>query len=201
MNKFTRLLLWIAVSSLGVIAVLISAFQRGEPVNALWLVVAGVCAFAISYRFYSAWLMAKVLTLDERRAPPALTKADGKDYVPTSKWIVFGHHFAAIAGPGPLVGPVLAAQFGYLPGNLWILIGATLGGGVHDAVILFSSMRREGKSLGRMMKEEINHFIGMVAMFSLLACVVGGKFLSTDMNTALTLGPSTLAWAIIIYGF
>jgi carbon starvation protein len=262
MNKFARILLWIAVSLVGVLAVLISAFQRGEPVNALWLVVAGVCAFAISYRFYSAWLMAKVLTLDERRAPPAITRADGKDYVPTNKWIVFGHHFAAIAGPGPLVGPVLAAQFGYLPGTLWILIGATLGGGVHDAVVLFASMRREGKSLGRMLREEINPFIGMVAMFSLLAimtillavlglvvvnalahspwglftiaatiplamamglairsgkigvtpvtivgvigllaCVVGGKFLTKDMNAALTLEPSTLAWAIIIYGF
>lgn len=262
MNKFARLLLWLAVSSLGVIAVLVSAFQRNEPVNALWLVIAGVCSFAVSYRFYSAWLMAKVLTLDERRAPPAITKADGRDYVPTNKWVVFGHHFAAIAGPGPLVGPVLAAQFGYLPGTLWILIGATLGGGVHDAVILFASMRRDGKSLGRMLKEEINPFIGIVAMFSLLAimtillavlglvvvkalahspwglftiaatiplamimgvaiksgrvsvtaasvagviglfgCVVGGKFLPPDVNATLTMNPSSLAWAIIIYGF
>lgn len=262
MNKLARILLWIAVSSLGVIAVLISAFQRGEPVNALWLVVAGACSFAISYRFYSAWLMANVLTLDAHRAPPAITKADGRDYVPTNKWVVFGHHFAAIAGPGPLVGPVLAAQFGYLPGTLWILIGATLGGGVHDAVILFASMRRDGKSLGRMLKEEINPFIGMVAMFSLLAimtillavlglvvvkalahspwglftiaatiplamvmgaaiksgrvsvtaasvagviglilCVVGGKYLTPEMNAALTWEPSSLAWAIIIYGF
>jgi carbon starvation protein len=168
MNRIIRLLVWVAVSSLGVLAVLISALQRAEPVNALWLVVAGVCSFAVAYRFYSAWLMAKVLTLDDRRAPPAVTKADGRDYVPTAKWVVFGHHFAAIAGPGPLVGPVLAAQFGYLPGTLWILIGATLGGGVHDAVVLFASMRRDGKSLGRMLREEINPFIGMVAMVSLL---------------------------------
>lgn len=147
----------------------VAAFQRGEPVNALWLVVAGACSFAVSYRFYSAWLMTKVLILDDRRAPPAITKADGKDYVPTNKWIVFGHHFAAIAGPGPLVGPVLAAQFGYLPGTLWILIGATLGGGVHDAVILFASMRREGKSLGQMLKDEVNPVVGLIAMFSLLA--------------------------------
>lgn len=168
MNRIVRFLVWAAVSSLGVLAVLISALQRAEPVNALWLVVAGVCSFAVAYRFYSAWLMAKVLTLDDRRAPPAVTKADGRDYVPTAKWVVFGHHFAAIAGPGPLVGPVLAAQFGYLPGTLWILIGATLGGGVHDAVVLFASMRRDGKSLGRMLREEINPFIGMVAMVSLL---------------------------------
>src|SRR5688572_4806610 len=106
MNKFVRLLLWIAVSSLGVIALLVSAMKTGEPVNALWLVVAGVCAFAVSYRFYSAWLAAKVLAFDDRRATPAVTRADGKDFVPTNKWVVFGHHFAAIAGPGPLVGPV-----------------------------------------------------------------------------------------------
>jgi len=169
MPRFLRIIIWILVSLLGVLAVAIAAFQRDEPVNALWLVVAGACSFAVSYRFYSAWLMAKVLVLDDHRAPPAVTMADGKDFVPTNKWVVFGHHFAAIAGPGPLVGPVLAAQFGYLPGTLWILIGATLGGGVHDAVILFSSMRREGKSLGKMLKEEINPFIGIVAMFSLLA--------------------------------
>ena len=169
MSTLIRTLLWIAISALGALAVGIAAVQRNEPVNALWLVVAGVCTFAVAYRFYSAWLMAKVLTLDNHRAPPAVTKADGKDFVPTNKWVVFGHHFAAIAGPGPLVGPVLAAQFGYLPGTLWILIGATLGGGVHDAVVLFSSMRRNGKSLGQMLKEEINPFIGLVAMISLLA--------------------------------
>ncbi len=169
MPKLFRVLLWIAISVLGTAAVAIAAFARNEPVNALWLVVAGVCTFAVSYRFYSAWLCATVLTLDDRRAPPAVTKADGKDFVPTNKWVVFGHHFAAIAGPGPLVGPVLAAQFGYLPGMLWILIGATLGGGVHDAVVLFASMRRDGKSLGQMLKEEVNPFIGLVAMISLLA--------------------------------
>ena len=169
MSKLFRVLLWVAISALGAFAVAIAAFQQREPVNALWLVVAGVCTFAVSYRFYSAWLCAKVLTLDGRRAPPSVTRADGKDFVPTNKWVVFGHHFAAIAGPGPLVGPVLAAQFGYLPGMLWILVGATLGGGVHDAVVLFASMRRDGKSLGQMLKEEVNPFIGLVAMISLLA--------------------------------
>lgn len=147
----------------------VSALHKGESINALWLVVAGLCAFAVSYRFYSKWLVTKVLVLDERRAPPAVTNNDGKDFVPTNKWVVFGHHFAAIAGPGPLVGPVLAAQFGYLPGMLWILIGATLGGGVHDAVVLFASMRRGGKSVGQMLKDEVNPFIGLIAMVSLLA--------------------------------
>jgi carbon starvation protein len=169
MPRILRSLLWLAIAALGAMAVAIAARSQNEPVNALWLVVAGVCSFAVAYRFYSAWLMTKVLVLDERRAPPAVTKADGKDFVPTNKWIVFGHHFAAIAGPGPLVGPVLAAQFGYLPGMLWILIGATLGGGVHDAVVLFASMRRNGKSLGAMLKEEVNPVVGIVAMFSLLA--------------------------------
>ena len=169
MSGILRFFVWTAIAALGALAVAVAAFQRGEPVNALWLVVAGVCTFAVGYRFYSAWLVAKVLTIDETRAPAAVTKADGKDFVPTPKWVVFGHHFAAIAGPGPLVGPVLAAQFGYLPGTLWILIGATLGGGVHDAVVLFASMRRNGKSLGQMLKEEINPFIGLIAMISLLA--------------------------------
>ena len=169
MPRPLRIVLWTAVSLLGAAAVAIAALQRSEPVNALWLVIAGVCTFAVAYRFYSAWLMAKVLTIDDCRAPAAVTCSDGKDFVPTPKWVVFGHHFAAIAGPGPLVGPVLAAQFGYLPGTLWILIGATLGGGVHDAIILFSSMRRNGKSLGQMLKEELNPFIGLVAMVSLLA--------------------------------
>ncbi len=169
MKPLLRILLWIAIALLGATAVGVAAFQRHEPVNALWLVVAGICTFAISYRFYSAWLVAKVLTVDDRRAPAAVTCSDGKDFVPTPKWVVFGHHFAAIAGPGPLVGPVLAAQFGYLPGTLWILVGATLGGGVHDAVVLFASMRRNGKSLGQMLKEELNPVIGLIAMVSLLA--------------------------------
>jgi carbon starvation protein len=169
MPRFLRVVLWLAVSLLGAGAVGVAAFQRNEPVNALWLVIAGVCTFAVAYRFYSSWLVAKVLTVDDTRAPAAVTLNDGKDFVPTPKWVVFGHHFAAIAGPGPLVGPVLAAQFGYLPGTLWILIGATLGGGVHDAVILFASMRRNGKSLGQMLKEEMNPVIGLIAMISLLA--------------------------------
>ncbi len=172
MKKMLRVLLWIFVTLLGAAALGVIALHRGETINALWFVTAALCTFAISYRFYSKWLVTKVLVLDERRAPPAVVRDDGKDFVPTNKWMVFGHHFAAIAGPGPLVGPVLAAQFGYLPGTLWILIGATLGGGVHDAITMFASIRRDGKSLGQMVKEEIGAGVGLVALVSVLAIMV-----------------------------
>ncbi len=168
MSKPLQILIWIAISLLGAGSVAYSALQKGETINALWLVVAGLCSFAVAYRFYSKWLITKVLVLDKHRAPPSVTHKDGKDFVPTNKWVVFGHHFAAIAGPGPLVGPVLAAQFGYLPGMLWILIGATLGGGVHDAIVMFASIRRGGKSVGQMLKEEVNPLVGFVAMVSVL---------------------------------
>src|SRR5450432_754578 len=168
MTRFLTLLLWIGVGLLGAGAVAVLALARKEPVNALWIVTAGLCATAISYRFYSKWLAAKVLMLDDNRATPALVVDDGKDFVPTNRWMVFGHHFAAIAGPGPLVGPVLAAQFGFLPGTLWILIGATLGGGVHDMIMLFASVRRRGKTLGQMVKEEIGPGVGMLALISVL---------------------------------
>src|SRR5205085_1459811 len=165
-------LLWIAVTLLGLGALALLAFSRGEQVNALWIVIAGICAFAVSYRFYSKWLATKVLVLNDERATPALVENDGKDFVPTSRWMVFGHHFAAIAGPGPLVGPVLAAQFGFLPGTLWILIGATLGGGVHDMIVLFASIRRGGKTLGRMVKDEIGPGVGLLALVSVLAIMI-----------------------------
>jgi carbon starvation protein len=167
-----RVLGWSAVALLGAVSVGVLAWSRGEHVNALWMVVASLCVFAISYRFHSAWLMAKVLTLDDLRATPAEVKGDGRDYVKTNKWVVFGHHFAAIAGPGPLVGPVLAAQFGYLPGMLWMLIGATLGGAVHDSVILFCSTRRGGKSLGQMVRDEVGPFAGAIALVSVVAIMV-----------------------------
>lgn len=154
---------------LGAVSIGMLAWSRGEPVNALWMVVAALCVFAIGYRFHSAWLMAEVLTLDELRATPAEVHADGHNFVRTNRWVVFGHHFAAIAGPGPLVGPVLAAQFGYLPGMLWMLIGATLGGAVHDSVILFCSTRRGGKSLGQMVREEVGPFAGGAAIISIIA--------------------------------
>ena len=165
-------LLWIAVTLLGLGSIAILAMSRGERINALWIIVAGLCAFAISYRFYSKWLASKVLLLNDERATPALVQNDGKDFVPTNRWMVFGHHFAAIAGPGPLVGPVLAAQFGFLPGTLWILIGATLGGGVHDMIVLFASVRRRGKTLGQMAKEEIGPGVGALALVSVLAIMI-----------------------------
>src|SRR5881227_3184830 len=165
-------LLWIAVTLLGLGAIAVLALSRGEQINALWIIVAGLCAFAISYRFYSKWLATRVLLLNDERATPALVQNDGKDFVPTNRLMVFGHHFAAIAGPGPLVGPVLAAQFGFLPGTLWILIGATLGGGVHDMIVLFASIRRRGKTLGQMVKEEIGRGVGALALISVLAIMI-----------------------------
>ena len=165
-------LLWIGVAALGTWAVAVLALSRGEQISALWIVIAGFCALSISYRFYSKWLATKVLVLNEERATPAVLRNDNKDYVPTNRWMVFGHHFAAIAGPGPLVGPVLAAQFGFLPGTLWILIGATLGGGVHDMIVLFASIRRGGKTLGQMVKEEIGRGVGLLALVSVLAIMI-----------------------------
>ena len=165
-------LLWIGVAALGTWAVAVIALSRGEQISALWIVIAGFCALSISYRFYSKWLATKVLVLNEERATPAVLRNDNKDYVPTNRWMVFGHHFAAIAGPGPLVGPVLAAQFGFLPGTLWILIGATLGGGVHDMIVLFASIRRGGKTLGQMVKEEIGRGVGLLALISVLAIMI-----------------------------
>ncbi len=165
-------LLWFAVAALGTGAVAVLALSRNEHISALWIIVAGLCALSISYRFYSKWLAAKVLVLNDERATPAVLQNDSKDFVPTNRWMVFGHHFAAIAGPGPLVGPVLAAQFGFLPGTLWILIGATLGGGVHDMIILFASVRRGGKTLGQMVKEEIGRGVGALALVSVLAIMI-----------------------------
>lgn len=165
-------LIWISVTLLGLASLAVLALSRGEQISALWIIVAGFCAAAISYRFYSKWLATKVLVLNDERATPAVVRNDGKDFVPTNRWMVFGHHFAAIAGPGPLVGPVLAAQFGFLPGTLWILIGATLGGAVHDMIVLFASVRRGGKTLGQMVKEEIGRGVGVLALISVLAIMI-----------------------------
>src|SRR5204863_4082720 len=134
--------------------------------------VAALCSYAIGYRFYSKWIATRVVALNDRRATPCEIHDDGRDFVKTNKWIVFGHHFAAISGPGPLVGPVLAAQFGYLPGALWIIIGVVLGGAVQDFVILFCSMRRNGKSLAQMVKEELNTTAGIIAIVAILAIMI-----------------------------
>jgi carbon starvation protein len=148
------------------------ALHRGEHISSLWLVLAAACSYAIGYRFYAKFIAARVMVLNDKRATPAERLRNGHDFEPTNKWIVFGHHFAAIAGPGPLVGPVLAAQFGYLPGTLWIIIGACLGGAVQDFVILFASMRRNGKSLGQMAREEIGKVGGFVALITVLLIMI-----------------------------
>jgi len=163
---------WIVLALMAAFAMGIIATQRGEPINAVWLVVAAGCIFTLGYRFYSRFIALRVLELDAERATPAERLEDGRDFVPTHKWMVFGHHFAAIAGPGPLVGPILAAQFGYLPGTLWIVIGGVLGGAVHDFVTLFSSVRRDGRSLGQMVKDEISPLAGFTALFGVFGIMV-----------------------------
>ena len=163
---------WIVAILLGTFALAAIAFNRGESIDALWFIVAAICVYAVGYRFYSAFLAAKVLALDPTRATPAERFSDGRDFVPTNRWVVFGHHFAAIAGPGPLIGPTLAAQFGYLPGTLWILIGAVLGGCVQDFVSLFCSIRRDGRSLGQMARDELGPIGGAVALIGVMAIMI-----------------------------
>jgi carbon starvation protein len=172
MNRICRAFFWILFSLAGAWAYATLAFRRAEPVNSAYLIIAAVCTYAIGYRFYSKWIALRVLGVENRRATPCEVRDDGKDFVRTNRFILFGHHFAAIAGPGPLVGPVLAAQFGYLPGALWILIGVVLGGAVQDLVILFCSIRRNGKSLGEMVKEELNSGAGAIAVLAILAILV-----------------------------
>ena len=172
MRKAVAVIAWVIVAILGGFAYAMITLARGEPLNAIWILTAALCTYAVGFRFYSKWIAAKVLVLNERRATPCEVHEDGRDFVKTNKWIVFGHHFAAISGPGPLVGPVLAAQFGYLPGTLWILVGVVLGGAVQDFIILFCSLRRNGKSLGEMVKEEINTAGGIIALVAILCILV-----------------------------
>jgi carbon starvation protein len=172
MSKSARALVWLGVTVAGVLSVATIAIHRGEEINAMWLVVAAVCSYALGYRFYSKFIAARVLTLDAVRATPAERLENGRDFVRTNKWVVFGHHFAAIAGPGPLVGPVLAAQFGYLPGTLWLLTGAIFAGCVQDFVILLFSVRRDGKSLTEMAKDEIGRLGGLIAYVAVISIIV-----------------------------
>jgi len=172
MNKTLKILGWGTVALLGALAVATIAVRRGEPINALWLVVAAICCYALGYRFYSRFIAVKILALDGLRATPAERLENGRDFLVTNKWVVFGHHFAAIAGPGPLVGPVLAAQFGYLPGTMWILAGAVFAGCVQDFVILVFSVRRDGKSLTEMAKTEIGRVGGFVAYVAVIAILI-----------------------------
>ncbi len=170
--KLLRLLLWLAVALAGAAAFAAIATARGEAISAAYLVLAAICTFAVGYRFYSAYLAAKVLALDERRLTPAIRLNDGRDFVPTNRWVVFGHHFAAIAGPGPLIGPVLAAQFGYLPGTLWILVGVVLGGAVQDFVVLVASLRRDGRSLAKMAGDYLGPVGALAATIGILLIMI-----------------------------
>lgn len=171
-NTLLSKMIWIVVAILGAVSFGILAVSRGEHVNAVWLVLAAVCVYSIAYRFYSLFIANKVFELDSRRLTPAHRLADGLDYVPTNKHVLFGHHFAAIAGAGPLVGPILAAQMGYLPGTLWLLIGVVLAGAVQDFLVLFISTRRDGRSLGEMAKQELGSFAGVIVMLGALGVMV-----------------------------
>ncbi|HEX3744025.1 MAG TPA: carbon starvation CstA family protein [Bryobacteraceae bacterium] len=170
--KILSYLLWGIIAATAAFCLGGVALIRGEHINSIWLVLAAACTYITAYRFYGRFIAAKLMALDDKRATPAERLRNGHDFEPTNKWILLGHHFAAIAGPGPLVGPVLAAQFGYLPGTLWIVIGAVLGGAVQDFVILFCSMRRDGKSLGKMAREEIGKVGGFVALVTVLIIMV-----------------------------
>jgi carbon starvation protein len=204
--RILKALLWACVALLGAGAFGFLALQRGEHVSAGWLLTAALCTYAIAYRFYSKIIAAKIFALDPARATPAERLSDGRDFVPTNKWIVFGQHFAAIAGPGPLVGPTLAAQFGFLPGFIWIVVGVALGGAVQDCVILCASTRRDGKSLGQMAKEEIGPIAGftalvatfgiMIILIAVLALIVVNALRSSPWGTV-TLG-LTIPIAIIM---
>src|SRR6476646_8739543 len=182
-SRIASALVWSLVAIAGAGALGFLALSRGEQVSAAWLLVAAICTYAIGYRFHSAFISARIFALDDARLTPAERLNDGRDFVPTNRWVVFGHHFAAIAGPGPLVGPTLAAQFGYLPGVLWIVVGVVLGGAVQDMVILCASIRRDGKSLGQMAKEEIGPVAGFTVLIAVLALVVVNALKSSPWGT------------------
>lgn len=209
MNKNFKLVIWFLVAVVGAYAVAGIALNRGESINAIWLITAALCVYAIAYRFYAAWIAAKVLMVDPTRATPAERLDNGRDFIPTNRWIVFGHHFAAIAGPGPLIGPTLAAQFGYLPGTLWILIGAVLGGAVQDMVTLFFSTRRNGRSLGQMARDEIGAvggtaalvgtFMIMIILIAVLGLVVVNAMKHSPWATSTVAATIPIAMIVGIY--
>jgi carbon starvation protein len=172
MRRLRSILIWTAISVLGAASFAWLGLSRGERVNAAWLLVAALCTYAVAYRFYSRFIASRIFALDAARPTPSIRLNDGRDFTPTNRWVVFGHHFAAIAGPGPLVGPTLAAQFGFLPGALWIIVGVALGGAVQDFVILCASVRRDGKSLGQMAKEEIGPVAGFTALIAVMGIMI-----------------------------
>jgi len=197
MQRLRTIIIWSIVSAIGAASFAWLSLSRGEPVNAAWLLVAALCTYAVSYRFYSKFIASKIFALDAARPTPAVRLNDGRDFMPTNRWIVFGHHFAAIAGPGPLVGPTLAAQFGFLPGAIWIIVGVALGGAVQDFVILCASVRRDGKSLGQMAKEEIGPvagFTALVAVFGIMIILIA--VLALVVVNALKASP----WGVVTIG-
>jgi carbon starvation protein len=171
-KRILQILIWAGLAIVAATALATIALHRGEPISATWFVLAALCSYLVAYRLYSAFIATKLLALDNTRATPAERHDDGRDFVPTNKWVLFGHHFAAIAGPGPLVGPTLAAQFGYLPGTLWLIAGAAFAGCVQDFVILFCSIRRDGKTLGEMAREEVSKRGGLIAQLAVLAIMI-----------------------------
>ncbi|MGI0439654.1 carbon starvation CstA family protein [Helicobacter himalayensis] len=172
MNKLLSIGIWVIIAFVGAWCFGVLALHTGESISAVWIVVAAVCIYAIAYRYYSKYIAFRVLGLDDNRATPAVVNNDGRDFVPTNKIVLFGHHFAAIAGAGPLVGPILAAQMGYLPGMIWVVVGVVLAGAVHDFTVLFISMRRNGKSLGEIIKLELGKPVGSIAMIGILGIMM-----------------------------
>ncbi|HVJ79330.1 MAG TPA: carbon starvation CstA family protein, partial [Hyphomicrobium sp.] len=163
MTDIRAKLAWTAVALLGAISLGIVALSRGETINAVWLVLAAICSYLLAYRFYALFIANRVLRLDQHRQTPAQRFNDGLDYCPTDRTVLFGHHFAAIAGAGPLVGPVLAAQMGYLPGTLWLIVGVVFAGAVQDFIVLWASTRRDGRSMGDMIRSELGPLAGTIA--------------------------------------
>jgi carbon starvation protein len=208
-NKVLSKLVWFGIAVVGAWGLGNIATHRGETINAIWFVLAAAGVYLVAFRFYSAWICAKVLVLDETRATPAERFNNGRDFVPTNKWVVFGHHFAAIAGPGPLIGPTLAMQFGYLPGTIWILVGAVLGGCVQDMVIMFCSTRRDGRSLGQMARDELGPVGGwaamvgtmtiMIILIAVLGLVIVNAMKHSPWATATVLGTIPVAMLIGVY--
>jgi carbon starvation protein len=172
MTRLFTALIWFSVAAVGAAALGVIALTRGETISAAWIVAAGLCTYAVAYRFYARFIGRRIFELDPRRATPAERLDNGRDFVPTSRWVLYGHHFSAISGAGPLVGPTLAAQFGFLPGTIWLIAGVVLGGAVQDFVILCASMRRNGKSLGQLAKEEVNRAAGIAAMVAIFAIMI-----------------------------
>src|ERR687895_1248213 len=172
MSSVLSVVAWIGIAVVGAAAFGVLALSRGETISAGWLIVAGACSYLVAYRFYSRYLAFTVFGLDDRRATPAERLNNGRDFVPTTRWVAAGHHFSAISGAGPLVGPTLAAQFGFLPGTIWLIAGVVLGGAVQDMLVLCASIRRDGKSLGQMAKEEVNPVAGIAAMIAIFAIMI-----------------------------